>query len=470
MENKTKQVNRKRRKGVIMPFVVLVMGVILVLGMGMLRTALSSRMIANIYTARAMATMAADSALDMAMEMSYYIRNTGDTSLLEEDQGDQAAVFDNYWPMGDDAVVAAAGITGFLTAANTAWLGIGDPNPFPTMEGVQGWTYDSDTITLHNSSKPATYSYKIKTNNNFTQFELYALGLCGGESKNIHAVLVLRGPYFGIGTKEGFILHVDTHLGTVPSNAKLALVTNSTVKKSVILKNGVVVPGDIVVGPGANPDDVVDIKHGAGATGTISSNYEEIEFPSVIAPELPNRSWPKTKGNSNEIVIDSSGTYPGIKTKNSDVLRIDGDIEMVIDGSFSLGNGSEIRISNGSSLRLYCTSSFEAKYGSGIVNENYNPGGSDESIVTAAKSFKLFGTPSCSIVNLKNSSELVGSVYAPDALLLLHNSADFYGALLGGLLVDIRNSGTFYYVDGLYEPEDESVASLKLKPGSWWEW
>ncbi|AQQ72167.1 hypothetical protein SMSP2_02548 [Limihaloglobus sulfuriphilus] len=469
MNNGPKQFNKKRLKGIIMPFVVLVMGVMLVLGMGMLRSALSARIIANIYTSRAMATMAADSALDLAMSMSYHIRDTRDTDLLEDDDGTTAGLFDNYRPGWGEPSVAAAGITGFLQISNAAWLGIGVPEPFPMLEGVQGWTYSSDTFTLRNSSKPASYSFQIKTDKNFTQFELAASGRCANETKDIHALLVPRGPWFGIGTKNGFILHVHTSLGTVPSNAKMVMATNSIVKNSVELKNGVVVPGDIVVGPGANPDEVVSLKHGAGVTGTISTNYEKIEFPDVVAPVLPNRSWPKTKGNSNEIVIDSSGAYPGIKTKNSDVIRIEGDVEMVIDGDFSLGNGSEVRISNGSSLRLYCTSKFEAKNGSGIINENYSSGGSDESIVNAAKSFKLFGTPSCSIVNLKNSSELVGSVYAPDALLLLHNSADFYGALLGGLMVDIRNSGTFYYVDGLYEPDDESVASLKLKPGTWWE-
>ncbi|AQQ72004.1 Tfp pilus assembly protein PilX [Limihaloglobus sulfuriphilus] len=469
MKNEPKKFNKKRLKGIIMPFVVLVMVIMLVLGAAMLRAALSGRMIANIYTARAVATMAADSALDLAMEMSYHIRDTGNTSLLEDDEGTTAGLFDNYRPSWGEPSVAAAGITGFWPTANAAWLGLGDTNPFPSLEGVQGWTYSSNTFTLRNSSKPASYSFQLKTDKHFRQFELAASGSCGSETKDIHALLVLRGPWFGIGTKNGFILHVDTSLGTVPSTARLIMATNSIVKKSVVLKNGVVVPGDIVVGPGANPDEVVSLASGAGVTGTISSNYEKIEFPNVDVPLLPWRAWPAPDPSTGKITITESGTYPGYSTGNSEEIVVEGNVTMVMADTLRLKNSSTFAVGTDSALRLYLKSALIVDNSATILNENFDVNGTAESIRLAASSLKILGGPSCDYIELKNSGDMVGSIYAPDALLLLHNQADFYGALLGGLMVDIRNSGTFYYVDGLYEPDDESFAGLKLKPGTWWE-
>ena len=450
----------RRNRGMIMPLVVLIMAVMLILGMGMLRASYSSRVIAHIYTARAAATSAADSGFDNAMDTAYLLRTTRDMDSVARVGGSSVPDVCDISAYSPETSLCGFGgmFSGGTAAAGVLSMAMADESDY---------TYVSDTIPLHNTSMPASYFYTVETDASFRQFDIASYGTCGNETKEVHATLVLRGPWFGIGTKQGFILHVDTNLGTVPANSDLALVTNSTVKGSVVLKNGVVVPGDIVVGPGANPDDVVVLNHGAGATGTITSNYELIDFPDVVPPTLPNRSWPHKVGG--EYVIASSGVYPGIKTKNSDVIRVVGNVKMVIDGDLSLGNSSEIVVSAGSSLKLYFDGSFEAKYGSFITNENYAAGGDPDSIIQAAKSLKMYGTPNCAIVDLKNSSDIIGSVYAPDALLLLHNSADFYGALLGGLMVDIRNSGTFYYVDGLYDDDDDSVSGLKMKPGSWWE-
>jgi hypothetical protein len=444
-------------RGAVLPFVLLSLSVMLLLGAGMLRAALSSRQIANLYTARAVATMAADSALDLAMETAYDIRESQNTDNLEDDDPEA------------ETEVSSAGISGFWKTAAFPGLFLAATSPFPSLENVSGWVYTSDTYTLHNSSRPAEYSFKFKTDKYFRHFEIVSYGKCRNQSKEIHAELVLRGPYFGIGTKNGFYLNVETNIQTVPSDAELELVTNSTVKRSVVLKNGVIVPGDIIVGPGANPDEVVVLNNGAGVTGTISANYEEIEFPSVTAPLLPWRAWPEPDPLTGNITITESGTYPGYETKNGDEILIQGDVTMVMAGDLRLKNSASLTIENGSALNLYLKRALTADNSAKIINANFYANGTYEEIRDATRSLKILGTPGCDYIDLKNNSELAAAIYAPDALLLLHNQADFYGAVLGGLYVDIKNSGTFYYVEGLYEPDDEHVASLKLKPGSWRE-
>ncbi|WP_146684238.1 DUF7305 domain-containing protein [Limihaloglobus sulfuriphilus] len=453
--NKTEK--KKNSRGAVLPFVLLVLSVTLLLGAAMLRSALSARQISNIYTARAVATMAADSALDLAMETAYYIRSTENTDMLEE-----------YDPDAQTTEVSSAGITPIL-GGGIFGLSLGPASPFASLENVAGWVYTSDTMTLHNSSKPAQCSYKFKTDKEFRKFEIVSYGNCMNQSKEIYAELILRGPYFGIGTKNGFILNVETNIQTVPADAELELVTNSIVKNSVVLKNGVVVPGDIVIGPGANPDEVVSLASGATVTGTISSNYEKIEFPSVSAPLLSSRAWPAPDPATGKITITESGTYPGYSTGNGEEIVVEGNVTMVVAGDLRLKNSASLTVASGSSLDLYLKRALTVDNSAVIQNANFDKYATAEAIRDATRCLKIFGTGGCDSIDLKNDSELAAAIYAPNAILLLHNQADFYGAVLGGLYVDIRNSGTFYFVEDLYEHDDTHIASLKLNPGSWRE-
>jgi hypothetical protein len=70
-------------------------------------------------------------------------------------------------------------------------------------------------------------------------------------------------------------------------------------------------------------------------------------------------------------------------------------------------------------------------------------------------------------IDLKNSSEISGLIYAPYAQVLVHNSADVYGAIYGSD-VDIRNSGDIWF-DTALKDEGGGAEFEGVKIISWRE-
>jgi hypothetical protein len=129
----------------------------------------------------------------------------------------------------------------------------------------------------------------------------------------------------------------------------------------------------------------------------------------------------------------------------------------------------------GGKVNMFISGSVEFKNGSTINNYLYDAeGGSEKALVDKADDpvqgpatvFSLYSL-TMDKIDLKNSSEISGLIYAPYAQVLVHNSADVYGAIYGSD-VDIRNSGDIWF-DTALKDEGGGAEFEGVKIISWRE-
>jgi hypothetical protein len=70
----------------------------------------------------------------------------------------------------------------------------------------------------------------------------------------------------------------------------------------------------------------------------------------------------------------------------------------------------------------------------------------------------LFILPSCGEINLHNSGKIYSTIYAPDANIILDNSSEVHGAVVGKSYVQ-KNSGMLHYDASLRETETGDIGA-----------
>ena len=90
-------------------------------------------------------------------------------------------------------------------------------------------------------------------------------------------------------------------------------------------------------------------------------------------------------------------------------------------------------IENDASLILYLGGDFEGKNSSTVNNETQDP-----------QKLKIYGLDSCENIRFKNSSDFYGAIYAPNADVVMDNSANIYGSVVSKSF-EQKNSATFNY-------------------------
>ena len=115
---------------------------------------------------------------------------------------------------------------------------------------------------------------------------------------------------------------------------------------------------------------------------------------------------------------------------------------LYVTGDITLKNLAEIVIVDtnpDASLTLYLGGDFEGKNGSALNN-----------LTADASKLEIYGLDSCQSMIFKNSTNLYGAIYAPEADVTFDNSADAYGAVVAETF-EQKNSATFYYDVSLRE-------------------
>jgi len=201
----------------------------------------------------------------------------------------------------------------------------------------------------------------------------------------------------------------------------------------------------VVVGVGGNPDIVID-DFGATITGDTRAMKERNTLPSITVPDWLE-SLPSGGTIQNNTTITNSAKYSDIDLKNSKTLLIDGDVTLYVIGEIILGNSAEIQIDNDASLILYLGGDFEGKNSSTINN-----------LTQETKKLQIYCLDSCENMQFKNSSDFYGVIYAPNAEVIMNNSANLYGAIVAKGF-EQKNSSTFNYDAALRDASvnDEAV-------------
>jgi len=304
------------------------------------------------------------------------------------------------------------------------------------------------------ANSDAEFSYNI-TGDQYNGFVVNVTGQSGQMIKTIKCNLTLQGPFdYAIFAQD----QLDLKSGTVvdwynydASDASMKIGTNSTAPGSIALKNGSIINGDIVVGPGGDPGIIIN-DTGGTITGDIYSSGQEYSPTEPAVPEWL-LSMPSVGTINNDAIIASSGKYDEIDLKNNNEIEIIGDVTLYVIGDITLGNSAEIEISDvgNSSLILYIGGDFEGKNGSSLNNRTED-----------ASKLKIYGLDTCSSLHFKNGSELHSAIYAPQADVIFNNSAEAYGSVTAKTF-EQQNSAGFHHDAALREVEiDENCIQFVI--------
>jgi Tfp pilus assembly protein PilX len=236
----------------------------------------------------------------------------------------------------------------------------------------------------------AIFSYKV----NGTQkggFQVRSKGKCAFSERNVAARLSIETLWFGIGVKESVDIMSKTNFVTIPAGSGFTIRTNSIADGAISLYPNTSIPGDVIVGPGGDPDTAIDAKVSSVIAGDAYAAEEEINFPDVVVPPLPYIGvLPPAEPNDPNLTIltpADSGIYDEIILPELKKLHIaDGNVVLYVTGKVRLHNSAEIRILEGASLKLYLGDDMWADNGSLIITEGH--------LATGTR-LKIFGTNTC---------------------------------------------------------------------------
>jgi len=299
-----------------------------------------------------------------------------------------------------------------------------------------------------------------------------SIGRYNGAEKVIYATLRLRGAGDEcVIVRDTLTLKADTIVAGSDSrngpqedpSVLVEIGTTSIGDQDVILNNGVIVKGNVLVGVDGVVDTVITDHTTNGVEGLMYPMIEEVEFPYIYPPALPNMGEIDFKAKT--VMITGSGRYSSIRLKNGvspTILQIGGgDVVLYVTGDIIMGEGCEITILKGSTLNLYVDGDIKAGNSEGFNNEGVPP------------DFKLWGNwregPEVpQDWELKAKSEFFGQVYAPSADLIVKAKGDLYGAFTANSF-NMMNGGNLYYDGALREVDPYQDPAVRFVLKRWYE-
>jgi hypothetical protein len=319
--------------------------------------------------------------------------------------------------------------------------------------GAKAWS-DSGLPSTINESLPgcgATFDYSVAVGSSKAglapgggagTYLVRSIGRRGQAQKVITAELRLKGLW------EDAILTQEALEGYNSQDPKdldadVTIATTSTGADSVTLNLGVVIDGDIRVGVDGDPATVIK-DAGGTVTGLTYAMTEEIEFPVVTAPTLPVKGASiSAKDTTLTLKPADSGAYTGIDLKSAStpcILEIaGGDVVLHITGNIDLGNACELIVRKNASLKLYVDGDIHCRNGSSMGNE----------ALTLPEKLQLYATGSTpQTFDLKAKNEWCGTIYAPNADVDLYAKGDASGSVVA-YDFEYKSGGKFRYDEAL---------------------
>jgi len=339
-----------------------------------------------------------------------------------------------------------------------------------------GWNFDeiASPVTKVFSSSNADYTYTITEITTNSEYEITSIGKSGITTETVSARVVAQGAFDYAVYSQGYALPKrpkghrhkcgkgprppkplkkggkleikgycvdDTYSSGAESySGTVRLRTNNSHKKSVKLRKNVVVNGDVVVGPGGNPDKIIELKDGAEITGDTYPATERQELLSASVPQTLESMSAQTYQYQKDVPITGDKKYSSLIIPKNKVQEISGDCQIYVLGNVKLEEDAQLVVTNNSSVKLYVAGEkFEVKKKSdGLTNETQDPA-----------RLLIYGLDDCRKVKIENKQVFYGAVYAPFAKVEMKTRDDLYGAFVGW---DVKlkkkkdkEHGTFYY-------------------------
>lgn len=308
---------------------------------------------------------------------------------------------------------------------------------------VKPWndsTLLQETCVYTNLSNSTPTYYSFTVSGDFSSgYTAESIGTSGRAVRKVTCSLPLEGLFeYAIFTQGDLTLKNGTTINWYNFNADdppLQIGTNSINAGAISAKTGVTINGDVIVGVGGDPDVVIDSGAEAAIAGCVYSQIEESETPSITVPEYL-QALPSSGSITSSTTITNSAKYDSINlvgNGTSDIVIIDGAVELYVIGDIRLGQGDELRINPDASLTIYLGGNLLVDNGS-IINN----------LTMDASKLKIYGLDTCYRIDFKASGTFYGAIYTPNADVRLHNSVEVFGAIVSNSFIQDVNAN-FYY-------------------------
>ncbi|GAH73669.1 unnamed protein product, partial [marine sediment metagenome] len=266
---------------------------------------------------------------------------------------------------------------------------------------IKPWNFSNVAVTANRmlSSANADYTYTIEEIENDSEYRITSTGTSGRAVKTVSATVRLQGLFDYALSSAGYAIPKRPKGPKIPGRPKplkkggkievkgynvqsyssggeaysgaLQLRTNSKHKRVVKLRGNVIVDGDVIVGPGGDPDTAIEVKQGAEITGEMYAAAEKTEPPAVTLP-TPLQNKPAQTYNPGS-PLSGVARYTELKIKNEEQV-INGNCRIYVEGDMKLEDNAKLIISENASLTIYVGGKFEIKKKSlGIENTSNIP-------------------------------------------------------------------------------------------------
>lgn len=266
--------------------------------------------------------------------------------------------------------------------------------------------------TLTNSD--ATFTYTI-TNNDYI-YHVDVTGRGGRETKNISCTLALLGLFRNavhaqdsLVLENGYLIDAySSEQGPYGGVNALQPTSASTGEPNVVAMGSGTIYGEFLVDYGR-------------------------ALPTVSPPE--GEEFAVSKGIiTDTITISENGTYDYINLKSDAIITISGDVTLYVTGLFETKTFSDVVILPDSSLTLYLGGNMNLRNTSTVNNVTQEP-----------KRCQVYGVGGEGQTFLFEQSAIFhGTIYAPDADIIMDNSATLYGAIISNN-AELRNSCELHF-------------------------
>ncbi|MHC4692404.1 MAG: DUF7305 domain-containing protein [Planctomycetota bacterium] len=312
----------------------------------------------------------------------------------------------------------------------------------------------------------STFTYNITKTTLADGNDLYMIQSTGRSNrahKTVNCTLEMKGLFeYAIYVAEDLTLRGGTTVSAYnvgPDDPPLQICTNSIESGAVTCKSGVTIDGDIVVGPGGDPDVVINNTSEAIITGESYSSLIKNKPPTIIVPQYL-LDMVSSGGIDSSTTISNSAVYDFLDVASDpnkgSVVSVDENVEIYVMGDIRLGNSDTVEIQPDASLVVFL--------GGDLIIDN---SGAINNLTQDPKKLKIYGLDTCQTVVFKNSGDFYGAIYAPEADIHLCNSVKVFGAMTGKSFTQDVNAD-FYYDMSLREV-DLSQIGVRMVIKRWSE-
>jgi len=166
-------------------------------------------------------------------------------------------------------------------------------------------------------------------------------------------------------------------------------------------------------------------------------------------------SGPGTTGNALELGAADTATQIHVDsnlTTSGDLaaININGDVTLVVDGNFNLGDNTQLNIQDGASLTLYVTGKTTLSAGTNMTSSNFIRTDADGNPTPAVKIISAYQSSDQNDtgVEISGANDTDAVIYAPYAATNIAASGDVSGSVHTKYL-NISGAGGFHYDEAL---------------------